>query len=164
MGRCHLHLGSNQGDRKVQIARALQMIEESIGPIESSSAFYSTEAWGNTDQPDFINLAIEVEHYLTPNQLLKLVNTIEREIGRVRKEKWGPRLIDIDIIFIDDIIIDTDKLTIPHRLMEKRNFVLYPLADIAPDFIHPILNLTVKQLLENCEDSSLIIKLESEYL
>ena len=130
MGKCHLHLGSNQGGRKIQLARAIQMIEESIGPILSSSAMYETEAWGMTDQNDFINIALEVEHYMTPNQLLRTVNKIEDQIGRIRLKKWGPRLIDIDIIFIEDIVVDTEKLTIPHRLMHKRNFVLLPLLEV----------------------------------
>ncbi|MFT6337937.1 MAG: 2-amino-4-hydroxy-6-hydroxymethyldihydropteridine diphosphokinase [Saprospiraceae bacterium] len=154
MGKCHLHLGSNQGDRKVQLARAIQMIEESIGPVLSSSAMYETDAWGKIDQNDFINIALEVEHYMTPNQLLKTVNKIEDQIGRIRLERWGPRLIDIDIIFIEDIVIDTEKLTIPHRLMHKRNFVLYPMVEIAAEFIHPVLNEYLSSILEDCEDET----------
>lgn len=154
MGNCHLHLGSNQGDRKVQLVRAIQMIEESIGPVLSSSAMYETDAWGKIDQNDFINIALEVEHYMTPNQLLKTVNKIEDQIGRIRLERWGPRLIDIDIIFIKDIVIDTEKLTIPHRLMHKRNFVLYPMVEIAAEFIHPVLNENLSSILEDCEDET----------
>jgi 2-amino-4-hydroxy-6-hydroxymethyldihydropteridine diphosphokinase len=154
VGKCHLHLGSNQGDRKVQLARAIQMIEESIGPVLSSSAMYETDAWGKIDQNDFINIALEVEHYMTPNQLLKTVNKIEDQIGRIRLERWGPRLIDIDIIFIEDIVIDTEKLTIPHRLMHKRNFVLYPMVEIAAEFIHPVLNEYLSSILEDCEDET----------
>jgi 2-amino-4-hydroxy-6-hydroxymethyldihydropteridine diphosphokinase len=154
VGKCHLHLGSNQGDRKVQLARAIQMIEESIGPVLSSSAMYETDAWGKIDQNDFINIALEVEHYMTPNQLLKTVNKIEDQIGRIRLERWGPRLIDIDIIFIEDIVIDTEKLTIPHRLMHKRNFVLYPMVEIAAEFIHPVLNENLSSILEDCEDET----------
>jgi 2-amino-4-hydroxy-6-hydroxymethyldihydropteridine diphosphokinase len=160
VGKCHLHLGSNQGDRKVQLARAIQMIEESIGPVLSSSAMYETDAWGKTDQNDFINIALEVEHYLTPNQLLKTVNKIEDQIGRVRFEKWGPRLIDIDIIFMEDTIVDTKKLTIPHPLMHKRNFVLYPMVEIAADFIHPILNEQLSHILEDCEDETKARRIE----
>lgn len=135
------------------------MIEESIGPIIGSSAMYETAAWGKTDQADFINIALEVEHYLEPNALLKEVNAIEERIGRIRKEKWGPRLIDIDIIFIGDLIVDTKNLTVPHRLMHKRNFVLYPMAELAPDFIHPIFNETVKALLEKSEDKTEVNRL-----
>ncbi|MFT4535523.1 MAG: 2-amino-4-hydroxy-6-hydroxymethyldihydropteridine diphosphokinase [Saprospiraceae bacterium] len=161
MGKCHLHLGSNQGDRKVQLARAIQMIEESIGPVLGSSAMYETDAWGNNDQNDFINIALEVEHYMTPNQLLKTVNKIEDQIGRVRLEKWGPRLIDIDIIFIEDIIVDTEKLTIPHKLMHKRNFVLYPMVEIAPDFFHPVFNEMLSTILEDCEDETKVRRIDS---
>lgn len=160
MGKCHLHLGSNQGDRKIQLARAIQMIEESIGPILSSSSMFETDAWGKTDQNDFINMALEVEHYMTPNQLLISVNKIEDQIGRVRLEKWGPRLIDIDIIFIEDIIVDTKKLTIPHRLMHKRNFVLYPMVEIAADFIHPVIDEPLSTILEDCEDETEVRRIE----
>ena len=160
MGKCHLHLGSNQGDRKVQLARAIQMIEESIGPVLGSSAMYETEAWGKTDQNDFINIALEVEHYMTPNQLLKTINKIEEQIGRVRLEKWGPRLIDIDIIFIEDIVVDTEKLTIPHRLMHKRNFVLYPMVEIASEFIHPVFHEKLSTILEDCEDETEVRRIE----
>ena len=160
MGKCHLHLGSNQGDRKVQLARAIQMIEESIGPVLGSSAMYETDAWGNTDQEDFINIALEVEHYMTPNQLLKTVNKIEDQIGRVRLAKWGPRLIDIDIIFIEDIVVDTERLTIPHKLMHKRNFVLYPMVEIAPEFIHPVINERLSTILEDCEDETKVRRIE----
>jgi 2-amino-4-hydroxy-6-hydroxymethyldihydropteridine diphosphokinase len=163
LGRCHLHLGSNIGDRKLHIARAIQMIEESIGPIWSSSSYYETEAWGKKDQSDFINVALEVEHYMTPNQLLKTINKIEDNLGRVRREKWEERIIDIDIIFMEDIIIDTDKLTIPHKWMEKRNFVLYPMVEIAEKFVHPVFNKTLAELLEDCEDSTKITKLKSEF-
>lgn len=136
------------------------MIEESIGPILSSSSMFETDAWGKTDQNDFINMALEVEHYMTPNQLLKTINKIEDQIGRVRLEKWGPRLIDIDIIFIEDIIVDTEKLTIPHRLMHKRNFVLYPMVEIAADFIHPLINEPLSIVLEDCEDETEVRRID----
>ncbi len=158
-----MHLGANKGDRKLQIARAIQMIEENIGPIWASSSYYETKAWGNVDQNDFINVALEVEHYMTPNQLLKTVNKIEDDLGRVRKEKWGARIIDIDIIFVEDIIVDTENLTLPHKWMEKRNFVLYPMAEIAEKFVHPVLNKTVAELLEECEDTTEITRLKSEF-
>ena len=139
------------------------MIEESIGPICGSSSYYETKAWGKVDQNDFINVALEVEHYMTPNQLLKTVNKIEEQLGRVRIEKWGSRVIDIDIIFVEDIIIDTEKLTIPHKWMEKRNFVLYPMAELAENFVHPVLNKTIAELLEECEDTTKITRLKSEF-
>ena len=158
-----MHLGSNIGDRKLHIARAIQMIEESIGPVIASSSYFETEAWGKRDQDDFINVAVEVEHYMTPNQLLKTVNRIEDDLGRERKEKWSARSIDIDIIFVEDIIVETDKLTLPHKWMEKRNFVLYPMVEIAEHFIHPVLNKTLSELLEECEDTTKITRLKSEF-
>jgi len=154
VGKCHLHLGSNQGDRQVNIARAIQMIEAEIGPILGSSAMYETAAWGKTDQEAFINIAIEVEHYESPTTLLNVVNRIEDQLGRVRAMKWGPRLIDIDIILMEDIVVDSKRLTIPHRLMHKRNFVLAPMVELAPDVIHPVLELTMIELYKACEDDS----------
>lgn len=158
-----MHLGSNIGDRKLHIARAIQMIEESIGPIWASSSYFETEAWGKGDQNDFINVALEVENYMTPYQLLKTVNRIEDDLGRERKEKWAARTIDIDIIFVEDIIVDTDKLTLPHKWMEKRNFVLYPMVEIAENFVHPVFNKTLRELLDACEDTSKITRLKSEF-
>ncbi len=160
MSSCHLHLGSNLGDREVQIARAIQMIEESIGPVICSSAMYETAAWGKVDENDFVNIALEVEHYLTPSQLLKTVNQIEDRLGRIRIEKWGARVIDIDIIFMEDTVVKTERLSIPHNLMHKRNFVLYPMVEIAPDFIHPIINETLTNILENCEDETRVDRIE----
>lgn len=139
------------------------MIEESIGPIWASSSYFETEAWGKGDQNDFINVALEVENYMTPYQLLKTVNRIEDDLGRERKEKWAARTIDIDIIFVEDIIVDTDKLTLPHKWMEKRNFVLYPMVEIAENFVHPVFNKTLRELLDACEDTSKITRLKSEF-
>jgi len=160
LATCHLHLGSNIGDRKVMLASAIQKIEEIIGPIVASSSFYETEAWGNTDQADFINIAIEVEHYTSPTKLLEMVNRIEDDLGRVRKTHWGPRAIDIDILLMGDLVTDTKKLTIPHRYMQDRNFVLYPLAEIAGEMMHPVFNKTINELLSECDDDSDIKKLE----
>jgi len=159
VGKCHLHLGSNQGDRQVNIARALQMIEAEIGPITGSSALYETAAWGKTDQDAFINIAIEVEHYESPKNLLNIVNKIEDKLGRVRAMKWGPRLIDIDIILMEDIVVDSKRLTIPHALMHKRNFVLAPMAEVAPDVVHPVLEKSMIELYEACEDDSEVIRI-----
>jgi len=135
------------------------MIEAEIGPITGSSALYETAAWGKTDQDAFINIAIEVEHYESPKNLLNIVNKIEDKLGRVRAMKWGPRLIDIDIILMEDIVVDSKRLTIPHALMHKRNFVLAPMAEVAPDVVHPVLEKSMIELYEACEDDSEVIRI-----
>lgn len=121
---------------------------------------YETAAWGKIDENDFINIALEVEHYMTPSQLLKTVNQIEHRLGRVRIEKWGARIIDIDIIFMEDTVVNTDTLTIPHSLMHKRNFVLFPMVEIAPEFIHPVINESLTHILEDCEDTTVVERIK----
>jgi len=147
-----LSLGTNQGNRLENIQQAYQLIEERVGTIVRRSKVYSSEAWGLEDQADFMNTAILVETTLSPIEVLDAVLQIEADLGRVRLERWGPRLIDIDVLFYENEIIDTARLTLPHPQIEHRNFVLIPLLEIAPDFIHPILQLTIDQLYWACKD------------
>lgn len=151
--KAYLLLGSNLGNREQYLSNAIDAINKNAGSICLKSSIYETEAWGKTDQPGFLNLAIAIETRLTPIQLLESVLHIEADLGRVRHEKWGARMIDIDIIFYEDQIVnDENILIIPHPEMQNRKFVLEPLAEIAPNFIHPIFKRSILQMLKTLCD------------
>lgn len=153
LNQVYLHTGANLGNRESNLKWANQWIEREIGPIEKASKVYQTKAWGITDQPDFLNQALLVSTRLSPFELLEKIQTIERRMGRVREIKWGERIIDIDILFYNDQIIDTEKLAIPHPYLHYRNFVLLPLMDIAPGLVHPAFGKTIEELYANSEDT-----------
>ena len=153
MNTVYLLLGSNLGNSKEQLLLATKFIEEAIGELKKSSSFYSTAAWGNTDQPDFLNQIIEIETTLTPLPLLKEILLIEKKMGRVRTVKNAARIIDIDILFFNNEIIKKKNLTIPHPEIQNRRFVLIPLAEIAVSLVHPQLKKTAKELLNICPDT-----------
>jgi len=144
----YLLLGSNLGNRKEILGNAIELLSQKLGPIISQSKDYETAPWGITDQPDFLNLAVSVYTKLKPLEILEITQSIENQLGRVRKEKWGARLIDIDILFYGKEIIDEPNLKIPHPLLQERDFALNPLAEIAPNFVHPALGETVLVLRE----------------
>ena len=148
-----LHLGSNEGNRLRHIQNAMKLIERKIGRKATQSSIYETEAWGIKEQPDFLNVVVKIESHLEPHPLLKRINEIEDELGRTRIEKWGSRIIDIDILFCENELINDAKLTIPHPYLEKRNFVLVPLNEIEPDFVHPIINKKISVLLKESKDT-----------
>lgn len=148
-----LGLGSNLGDRSANLAAARGRIA-GFGHILSESAIYETEPWGLKNQPNFLNQVILFETYLPPAEILKELKTIEKDLGRVKTVKYGPRLIDIDILFYDELILKTELLTIPHPHIVNRAFVLVPLDEIASDFIHPVVKKNIHELLSGIDQRS----------
>lgn len=152
LNQVYLSIGGNLGDRKENLAKAVRLIEEEVGSVKAISALYQTKAWGIEDQPDFLNQCLIVDTTLRPKEVLRIVLEIENKMGRVRERKWYTRLIDIDLLFYNKLIIKEKHLTLPHPFIQDRNFVLAPLMEIAPDFIHPVLTKNVRQLYEECPD------------
>lgn len=149
MSTVYLGLGTNLGDKEVQLRTAVNEIEKRIGRIMILSAFYTTIPWGFTSEHTFLNAACAVETSLNPYELLSVTQDIEKNLGRKHKSvdhHYTDRLIDIDILFFDQIIIHEADLQIPHPLLTKRDFVLKPLVEIAPDLVHPINHLTIRKL------------------
>lgn len=152
MNIVYLSLGSNIGNRTKYLNDAMLLIEEKIGKIEKKSSVYETEPWGKTDQPMFRNMTVLVNSTLLPELLLIQILEIEQTLGRIRIEKWSERVIDIDILFFNNDIINQPDLVIPHPFLHQRRFVLDPLNEISPNLIHPVLERTIKELLENFPD------------
>jgi len=152
METAYLLLGTNLGDRAHNLTSAHRLLNE-IGSIKALSPVYITAAWGRTDQPDFYNQAIEISTKLEPAELLKSIKSIEIRTGRTNIIRWGPRILDIDILFYGNFIIETENLVIPHPRMHERRFALIPLHDICPNLIHPISGKTIAELLESCTDA-----------
>ena len=147
-----LLLGSNQGDPMTRLAEAATKIAEIAGKIRAASAVYRTEAWGLQHQPDFYNQVLWIETSHTSQTLLNELLAIEESMGRVRLQKWGPRIIDIDLLFYDQQVIDVPGLQLPHPGIPHRKFTLLPLSEVAPDFIHPVSGKNIRTLLEECTD------------
>ena len=156
----YLLLGSNLGNSRDMLSIALKQIVLRVGIVVRASSIYKTKAWGIEDQPDFLNQVLEIETEFTPSNTLDELLQIEKDMGRVRYQKWGSRVIDIDILYFGNEIVDSEKLKIPHPENQNRNFVLAPMVEIAPDFIHPILSLSQKELLYKCSDKLAVIKLK----
>ncbi|MCX2473343.1 2-amino-4-hydroxy-6-hydroxymethyldihydropteridine diphosphokinase [Pedobacter sp. MC2016-05] len=156
----YLLLGGNLGDREDNLRKAIALIAENIGSVVSISALYETAAWGKTDQPSFLNQAVAVETNFPAIEVLDKALEIEKNLGRVRKDKWGERLIDIDLILYGNEVIDIkNKLQVPHPHMQERRFVMAPLAEIAPVVVHPILGKTILDIFENITDKLDVKKL-----
>ena len=152
MNRAYLLTGGNLGNREENLATARELINRHCGNIIKASSLYETAAWGKTDQPSFLNQALELDTSLNARQLIRRILKVEKMMGRVRDEKYGPRLIDIDILLFNNEKHNYQFLKIPHPEMQNRRFALLPLAEIAPDIIHPVLNKTINELLKECKD------------
>lgn len=154
MNEVYLLLGVNLGDRLRQLRLAQEAIAKTIGTLTRQSAIYRTSAWGADEkQPDYLNQVIRVETTLDPESVLKQANRIEAALGRTRDKKWESRLIDIDILFFANFIVNLPHLQIPHPHFQNRNFALIPMCEIAPSFVHPVLHSTMTELLEQSPDS-----------
>ncbi len=153
MSVCFLLLGTNLGDRPDNLKTASRLVSARIGQILTKSSIYVTAAWGIEDQEDFLNQVLRIETTLPVDELMKACLEIEQEMGRVRKVKWGERLIDIDILYYDDLVLESEQVTVPHPAIQDRRFTLVPLVEIASDYIHPNFGVSQQQLLDQCTDS-----------
>lgn len=151
VNKTFLLLGSNLGDKQLYLRTATEQLGL-LGTLVRKSAVYESVAWGVQDQPNYWNQAIELETNLSAEELLRQLNRIERELGRERRARWESRVIDIDILYYNYMVLETDTLTTPHPRLSERRFVLVPLTEIAPDFVHPVLQLTNLDLLARCPD------------
>jgi len=158
-----LLLGTNLGDKWANLEKALDHIARAAGPIVKASSVFESSPWGFTNQPEYLNQVILIDTSLNPNELLDVLLGIESHMGRKRIKKWDPRLIDIDILFYNDLLLQKDGLILPHPHLANRRFTLVPLNEIAPDFIHPVLQKSSTQLLKDCMDDGLVRIAKSPY-
>lgn len=161
MSTAYLLIGGNLGNRSANLQKAVFNIEQTCGKIVQSSAIYETSAWGLTQQPAFYNQALAVSTQLSPHGLMQALLEIELQMGRTREIKMGPRVIDLDILLIDQLVQNTDLLQLPHPSLALRRFALLPLAEIAPDLMHPILQKSIQTLLRICPDQLDVQKLST---
>lgn len=152
MNKTYLLIGSNMGNSSRQLSKAITYIEKKIGGIIRRSSLYVTAAWGNTNQPEFLNQVVVVETELTALQTMQTILHIEKKMGRLRTQKNAPRKIDIDILFFNKEIIEHKTLSVPHPQIQNRRFVLVPLNQLSPNFRHPVISKSVHQLLIHCTD------------
>ncbi|MEQ9423112.1 MAG: 2-amino-4-hydroxy-6-hydroxymethyldihydropteridine diphosphokinase [Cyclobacteriaceae bacterium] len=155
-------LGSNLGNRLGNLKTAVNHLSDKIGDISKTSSVYQTEPWGVVEQRSFLNLALQVETTLSPFDMLQKCLEIEDEMGRKRSKKWGERRIDVDILYINDDVIDQEKLQIPHPRIAERRFTLVMLSELFPEFVHPIYKKSNEQLLKECKDN-LAVTLYSDF-
>lgn len=158
--KTYLLLGSNLGDRKLNLTSAADQVTRLVGNIVRKSNIYETEAWGKKDQPEYYNQVLEVKTLLSPEELLSAIHAIENKTGRQRRQQYEARILDIDIIFYDDLVIREPDLTIPHPHLHERNFTLIPLMELIPMKMHPVLNKTIEDLYMESQDPLEVILLE----
>jgi len=154
-----LLLGSNLGNREEYLRKAIDLIGTELGAVTQKSSIYETEAWGKTDEPSYLNQVVRINTELPARQVLEKVLQIETKMGRVREEKWGSRIIDIDILFYGQDIINEPGLIVPHPELHNRRFSLEPLNEIAPDLLHPVLEKSIFQLKSKLKDNLIVKKL-----
>jgi 2-amino-4-hydroxy-6-hydroxymethyldihydropteridine diphosphokinase len=154
----YLSLGSNIGDREANLRQAIRRLSD-LGTVSKVSSFYETEPVEFTDQPWFLNCAVELQTQLAPNELLSGMLQIERAMGRERVQPKGPRIVDLDILLYDELTMSDESLTVPHPAMHDRRFVLEPLAEIAPELRHPVLRLSAVELLRQVPDRTTVRKI-----
>lgn len=160
MTTAYLLTGSNLGNRKDFLQEACDLLSQRAGKCMSTSSFYETAPWGKTDQPSFLNQAIQLETNLSPEDLLKALLKIELDLGRIRTEKYGPRTIDIDILLYGNEIIEQPQLQIPHPQLANRRFALLPLLELNPQLVHPVTGVSIKGMLDQCPDEGLVHQLK----
>jgi len=165
MSECYLLLGTNLGNREQNLQVALREIGKRAGKVIKTSAIYETEPWGFIADIPFLNQAIQLETLLLPHKLLEILQEIELKMGRIKLagNSYASRLIDIDILFINNEIIHVENLNVPHPLLHARKFALLPLRDICPAYVHPLLGLSVAEMTENCQDQSSVVKRETGF-
>ncbi len=161
MNESFLLTGSNLGNRPLNLQKSLTLLSKDVR-ILTVSSIYESESWGREDQPNFLNQVLRIETEKEPLELLKITQGIEDDLGRKRIEKWGSRLIDIDILFFENEIVHDDELVIPHPEIANRRFTLAPLAEIAPQLIHPILGKDIQTLLSICKDPLKVWKTDQD--
>lgn len=160
MTKIYLLLGGNLGDKKKVFSDAWSLLSQRLGRITSQSAVYETEPWGFESTDLFWNQVLEIDTALSPEEILRQTQLTELDLGRVRKEnQYNSRILDIDILFYGDQLIETENLVIPHPRIQERKFALIPLCEIAPDLIHPVFQKSSRQLLEECTDSLKVEKI-----
>lgn len=158
MNKVYLLIGGNMGDRMANLTTALNQLEQEAGAIKTLSSIYETAAWGYTNQPHFLNQALLLETEMNAHDLMECLLRIERNMGRERNVPLGPRTIDLDIIYFNSDIINTSLVSVPHPRLSERKFVLLPLVEIAPHYLHPVFNKNNTLLLKECGDSLAVYK------